>query len=120
MDHQQATIFTMTETAKENSRVHIEMHNQIVVLQAEVARLKVVESKPLELINALNDANTRIAELEAAIRQAPDLELTKKGIEYAATEAALRWGYLHPVDSANNDIDTFVRMGSKALLGEGK
>lgn len=30
----------MTETAKEASRAHIEMHNQIVALQAEVARLK--------------------------------------------------------------------------------
>jgi len=35
-----------------------------------------------------------------------------------ATEAALRWAYLHPVDSANNGIDTFVRMGVAALLGE--
>jgi len=40
MDHQQATISAMTETAKESSRVHVEMHNQITALQAEVADLK--------------------------------------------------------------------------------
>lgn len=40
MDHQQSTILAMTETAKEASRVHIDMHNQIVAMEAEVARLR--------------------------------------------------------------------------------
>lgn len=35
-----ALLEAMRETAAEQSRVHIEMHNQIIALQAEVARLR--------------------------------------------------------------------------------
>lgn len=73
MDHQQSTILAMTETAKESSRIHIEMHNQVVALQAEVARLQSeiqLITAPVEAGGGVNAAlRTRIADLEAAGRE---------------------------------------------------
>ena len=76
MDHQQSTIKAMTETAAENSRVHIEMHNQIVTLQAEVARLTDQSERMSKMITAQrglgDEYRTRIAELEAKLQTAKD------------------------------------------------
>lgn len=112
---------------------------------AEVARLKEQWERRGEHMRDWElhcaEKNTRIAELEAHIDRLRQERMdyssvtTTDGLNAsewiwrtgaaereakAATEAALRFAYLHPVDSANNDIDTFVRMGLKALLGEGE
>ena len=73
MNHQQATISAMTETAKEASRAHVELHNQNVALQAEVARLTLERDQWKGVFDRSQDdeaaLRTRIAELEAGLRE---------------------------------------------------
>lgn len=98
MDHQQSTILAMTETAKEASRVHIDMHNQIVALQSEVARLRAIH-------NTYYNKPFADAVSEAA---------------RTATEAALRWA-ANDIQSHDHPVliwDAWIRSGRKALLGE--
>ena len=99
MDHQQSTIKAMTETAAENSRVHIEMHNQITDLQAEVARLLDLTLQPRNL-------------------REQSLMIENMSIRRTATEAALRWAWENWKPTLTPD--PFITRGLAALLGEGK
>ena len=123
MDHQQATISAMTETAKESSRVHIEMHNQITAIQAEVARLTLERDQWKGVFDRSQDdeaaLRTRIAELEAIIERTNKHEAHRLEVERRdATEAALWWAWGTNYDT--HDCDGMVKRGLAAPLGEGR
>jgi uncharacterized protein YukE len=75
IDHQQATISAMTETAKEASRVHVEMHNTIQAQAAQIERLTaelqgIASAKFREWDDGLNNAEDFVTWAQSRARRA--------------------------------------------------